>query len=131
MCSPEPGQASLASVEFPVTAFFRHTVNVQVPTAAAMDAKWIDADARGPPIPMLGPYENTDADTRRTLCMRYAIRVPQKYLPMVLGMQYQPRQLYDEELIITIRANGEEANGLVRPAGMDSEPPADCCGHDQ
>jgi hypothetical protein len=73
-----------------------------------MDAKWINADARGPPVPMLGPYENAEPDTR-TLRMRYAIRVPQKYLSIVLlGVTYQPHQLYDE-LVVTIRANGDEA----------------------
>jgi hypothetical protein len=50
--------------------------NIQVPTAAAtMDDKWIKVDAGGPPpVPMLGQYENADADTR-TLRMRYTIRV--------------------------------------------------------
>jgi hypothetical protein len=49
-----------------VTAFCR-TANIQVPTtAAALDDKWIEADAGGPaPIPTLGQHENADADTRR------------------------------------------------------------------
>jgi hypothetical protein len=54
-------------------------------------------------------YENTITDTRTFLRVRYAIRVPHKYLPIVvLGVTYKPPQLYDE-LVVTIRANREEA----------------------
>jgi hypothetical protein len=66
---PPGARASISTVEFPVTAFQR-MANVQVPTAAAMDAKWIDADAGGSPIPMLGPYKNAEPDTTRTLRVR-------------------------------------------------------------
>jgi hypothetical protein len=75
-----------------------------------MDAKWIDADAAagGTLAPtFLGPYEDVEPNTR-VLRVRYAIRVPHKYLPLVLGVTYNPRQLHDE-LVITVRANGEEA----------------------
>ena len=106
-----PGSgAHISTVEFPTNAFHR-TNNVQVPTAAAMDTKWIDADAAAAagaaPVPTLGPYENVEADTR-ILRVRYAIRVPHKYLPLVLGVTYKPRQLYDE-LVVNVRANGDEA----------------------
>jgi hypothetical protein len=71
-----------------------------------MDAKWIQADAGGLPVDLLGPYENTEPNTR-TLRVRYTIRVPHKFVPTVLGVTFTPRQLYDQ-LVMTIRANGEE-----------------------
>jgi hypothetical protein len=65
-----PGSgASISTVEFPATAFHR-TANVQVPNEASMDAKWIEADAGGPPVDLLGPYENTEADKDTTRAIR-------------------------------------------------------------
>jgi hypothetical protein len=60
-----------------------------------MDAKWIEADASGPPVTTLGPYETADTDTRM-LRMRYAHALRHTRAPAQV-----PRQLYDE-LVITI-----------------------------
>ena len=87
-----PG-GSIATVEFPASAF-RLTSNVQVPSSAAvMDHLWIEADAGGVPAPLLGPYAAGTPDTR-VIRTRRMIRVPHKYVGLVLGERLEPRQLY-------------------------------------
>ena len=66
--------AAISVIEFPRTAFQRMDY-VQVPLAAAMDTKWIDADAGGQRADLLGPYAPTEPDTR-TLRVRETILVP-------------------------------------------------------
>jgi hypothetical protein len=49
-----PGaRASISTVAFPATAF-RWTANVQVPNAATMDAKWLEAITEGRPTQGVG-----------------------------------------------------------------------------
>jgi hypothetical protein len=96
----------ITTVEFPATAF-RLTAYVRVPDVAAMDAMWIAADAGGAPVTLLGPYVGADPDTRQ-LRARNAIRVRHKYVPLVLGNSFTPRQLWDQ-LVVPIFAAGEDA----------------------